>query len=200
MAIKIPSLSFYARETTLVARELLGCRLVHVAEDGARISGRIVETEAYLGVTDKACHTFGNRKTERTKSMYLDGGHSYVYFIYGMHFCFNVVTRTSAEPEAVLIRALEPLEGLEYMRERRSVSRERDLASGPAKLCEALAIDRRLDGHRLDQLPLFIETDTTPRPQEIEAAPRVGVAYAGDAAFWPLRFFLRGNPHVSKTK
>ena len=185
---------FYSRDTETVARELLGCRLVHVV-DGKRIAGRITETEAYLGVGDAACHTFGHRRTPRTKSMYLPGGHVYVYFIYGMHFCFNVVTKTEKEPEAVLIRAIQPEEGIEEMirlRGGKPAASEKALSAltnGPAKLCEALAIDRSCDGLDLLGDELFIEKPIRKVSQDlIVAGPRIGVAYAGEAATWPLRF------------
>ena len=186
---------FYRSGTEKVARELLGCTLVHVV-DGVRLSGRIVETEAYLGIGDAACHSFGDRRTPRTETMYLDGGHAYVYFIYGMHFCFNVVTRKVGEPEAVLIRALEPLEGIEEMKLRRDVDKLKkftptQLANGPAKLCQALGINRSQNAVSLQSSTLFIEKGLWKiDPSEIVSSPRVGVDYAGEAASWPLRFRL----------
>lgn len=181
-------LSFYRRPTETVARDLLGCTLVHVV-GGRRISGRITETEAYLGIDDRACHTFGGRRTERVKSMYLEGGHAYVYFIYGVHFCFNVVTRSCDEPEAVLVRAIEPLEGIQAMRKRRKVKSDRDLTNGPGKLCLALGIDRSCDGLLLTAGELFIEPGLRAIvSDEIRASTRVGVDYAKEAAKWPLRF------------
>jgi DNA-3-methyladenine glycosylase len=190
---------FYRRDTETVARELLGCVLVHETSGGKRVSGRIVETEAYLGLTDRAAHTFGDRRTPRTRSMYLEGGHAYVYFVYGMHFCFNVVTRTAEHPEAVLIRALDPLEGIELMHKRRKVKREVDLTNGPAKLRRALAIDRSHDGLSLVSSSLYIEKGPQVRESRmIECSPRIGVAYAEDAADWPLRFSIKGNVFVSK--
>lgn len=189
MAKKLP-LRFYRRDTTAVARELLGCRLVHIV-NGQRLSGRIIETEAYLGLTDRACHSYGGRKTERVKSMYLAGGHAYVYFIYGMHFCFNVVTRGAREPEAVLIRALEPEEGVAEMRRRRRIALDRDLANGPGKLCQALAIDRSCDGADLTHDILFIEHGLPQEAESLAISERVGIEYAGEAAMWPLRFQLK---------
>lgn len=184
------SAKFYRRDTTAVARELLGCRLVHIV-NGQRISGRIIETEAYLGVTDRACHSYGGRKTERVKSLYLAGGHAYVYFIYGMHFCFNVVTRKRGEPEAVLIRALAPEQGLPEMRRRRRIKKDRDLANGPGKLCQALGIDRACDGLDLTGDNLFIEKGFVDEAESLVISARVGVDYAGEAATWPLRFELK---------
>lgn len=192
------ALDFYLRDTETVARDLIGKRLVHVV-DGERLSGVIVETEAYLGIADRAAHSFGDKRTPRTESMYLEGGHSYVYFIYGMHYCFNVVTGPAEHPEAVLIRALVPTEGVERMKLRRQSAREVDLASGPGKLCQALGIDRSCDRVSLvKSKKLFIENGPALKG-EIIASPRIGVAYAGEAAQWPLRFSLVGNPHVSKT-
>ncbi len=199
MTRPILPLRFYAGKTVDVARRLLGQRLVHVVND-ERLSGLIVETEAYLGAGDRACHSFNRRRTERVEAMYLPGGHAYVYFIYGMHFCFNVVTRSAEEPEAVLIRALVPEEGLETMRRRRRSSHERDLTNGPARLCEALAIDKSCDRLSLQGPRLFIERARARAYPDsmIAASPRVGVSYAGDAAAWPLRFSVRDCPHVSK--
>jgi len=191
--------AFYQRDTEIVARELLGQRLVHIV-DGQRLSGLIVETEAYLGVRDRACHAFGDRRTPRTESLYLAGGHAYVYFIYGMHFCFNVVTRKAGEPEAVLVRAIEPIDGRDLMRSRRpSARREIDLTNGPGKLCAAMGIARPCDRLSLAGPELFIEQgDRTFTDSEIVRTPRIGVAYALEAAGWPLRFNIRGNPYVSK--
>ena len=189
---------FYKRDTITVARELLGCRLVHIL-NGQRLSGIITETEAYVGIKDPACHTFGDRRTPRTKSMYLSGGHSYVYFIYGMHFCFNVVTRDEASPEAVLIRAIVPEEGINEMKRRRKKispglspeSVPKDLTNGPAKLCQALGIDRSCDGLLLTKGDLFIESSVAlDAALTIHASPRIGVGYAGEAASWPLRFTI----------
>jgi len=197
MAQKLPH-SFYNRDTTLVARELLGKILVHVV-DGKRLSGRIVETEAYIGADDPAAHSFGHRKSVRTQSMYLSGGHSYVYLIYGMHCCFNVVTREAGTPEAVLIRAVEPLEGIETMRRfRHSPSKDTLLTNGPGKLCEALAITRAQDKIDLRSRHFYILEGPALSDSEIETAMRIGVDYAGEAAQWPLRFYKRDSRFVSK--
>lgn len=196
MGRRLP-LEFYLRDTKTVARDLLGKKLVHVVQ-GTRLSGLIVETEAYLGIEDAAAHSFGDRRTARTESMYLEGGHAYVYFIYGIHYCFNVVTQPAGIPQAVLIRAIEPIEGIELMRERRKSSKETGLGSGPGKLCQALGIDRECDRLSLvESEELFIEDAPAPRAKII-ACPRVGVAYAGTAAEWPLRFLVSEHPHISK--
>lgn len=192
-------LEFYQRDTTKVAKELLGKVLVHITPKGERVAGRIVETEAYLGIDDRACHSFGDRKSARTQPLYMIGGHSYVFLIYGMHFCFNVVTQKRGVPEAVLIRALEPIEGIDIMKKRRSkTKRDIDLTNGPGKLCSALAIDKKCDALLLDEGLLFIEDAPKLKPSKIIASPRVGVDYAGEAALWPLRFSEDKNPYVSK--
>lgn len=193
--------SFYRRDPVAVAKALLGQRLVRVL-DGQRLAGVIVEVEAYLGVADRAAHTYNGRRTARNESMWGDGGHAYVYFTYGMHYCLNAVAGTRGHPVAVLLRALEPVEGLEVMRKHRAKARrDTDLCSGPAKLCQAMAIDRRLDGHDLvSGSELFIErVRRRAHPLSmIVRGPRVGVAYAGAWARRPLRFYLKGNPHVSR--
>lgn len=170
--------------------------------DGQRVAGLIVETEAYLGVEDKAAHTFGGRRTPRNETMYREGGHAYVYFTYGMHHCINVVASRIDHPVAVLVRALEPSEGLDTMyRHRAKAKRDTDLCSGPGKLCQALAINRSHDGTDLvKSRTLFIERvrkRVYPNTQ-ITVSPRIGVDYAAEWAAEPLRFHLRDHPHVSK--
>lgn len=185
MAAKLPK-KFYQVPTTELAQALLGKRLVRVWR-GRRLSGLIVETEAYLGVEDRAAHTFGGRNTERVQSMYLEGGHAYVYFIYGMHYCLNVVAGRKGVPEAVLIRALEPDEGVQGR------------CDGPGRLCKALRIDKSLDGVDLRGEILFVEQPAARRDkEEIGSGPRIGVDYAGEAAKWPLRFFWKGNENLSR--
>ena len=192
--------SFYARDDTLlVARELLGRLLVVPAPTGERVSGRIVEVEAYCGVEDRASHAYGGRRTARTETMYRAGGAAYVYFVYGMHHQFNVVTGPEDVPHAVLVRAVEPAEGIEWMRRRRPARAERELTSGPGKLCQALGIDRSFDGADLRGRRVWIEeTDSPPSQEEIAAGTRIGVAYAGADALKPWRFWLKGNEYVSR--
>ena len=193
--------SFYRRGAKQVARALLGQLLVRV-DGGRRFSGIIVETEAYLGIEDKAAHTFNGRRTDRNQSMWCDGGHAYVYFTYGMHHCFNVVSGHHGQPVAALVRALEPVERLDLMYARRGAARrDTDLCSGPAKLTEALGIDRDLDGVDLTSSgALFIERlrQRAFPSARVGVSPRVGVPYAGEWARAPLRFFLHDNPHVSR--
>lgn len=189
------SKEFYQRDTKKVARELIGKVLCH--KIGGRIlSGIITETEAYLGLKDSACHTYGGRRTDRNASMYLEGGHSYVYFIYGIHHCFNVVTRDETKPEAVLIRAIEPLAGIDEMRKRRKLAPakpNRDIGSGPGKICQALGIDRADDGVSLLGAEIWIEEPVSSEKFRILSGPRVGIDYATEPASnpardWPLRF------------
>jgi len=190
----------FAGDPVVVARRLLGQRLVRVV-NGRRRAGLIVETEAYLGAKDRAAHTYNGRKTARNASMYLPGGHAYVYFTYGMHHCFNVVCGFSGEGVAVLIRAIEPTEGLTMMRRRREAARsDGELCRGPARLTHALAIDLTLDGENLlTSSSVFIErARRRALPAfRIVASPRVGVDYAGPWSRRLLRFFVCGNPFVS---
>lgn len=192
------------KDPVTVARRLLGQRLVRVLE-GRRLAGLIVEVEAYLGAEDRAAHTFGGRRTARNESMYLAGGHAYVYFTYGAHYCLNVVCGKKDEGVAVLVRALEPTEGIEAMRGNRPKARlVTELCSGPGKLTQALGIDRRLDGVDLrTSRELFIEqvrSRALPR-NSIAMTKRIGLSptesWVGDWGVRPLRYFIRGNPHVS---
>ena len=188
-------IDFYDRPTLAVARDLLGCRL-HRGE----VVLEIVETEAYLGIADKAAHTYEGRRSRRNRTMWGAAGHAYVYFVYGMHHCINVVAGETGDPVAVLIRALEPDAGIDTMFERRRRARRAtDLCSGPAKLCQALGIDLRLDGEDLTSSDLLcVESSSRrPPPTTIVATPRVGIAYAEEWQNEPLRFFVAGNPHVS---
>jgi DNA-3-methyladenine glycosylase len=192
--------SFYRRPAETVARDLLGRWLVREL-DGERLVLRLVEVEAYLGAPDRASHAWAGRRTPRNESLYLPGGHAYVYLIYGMHFCLNAVTGERGIGSAVLLRAGEPVEGEERMVENRGWARKLrpgDLAGGPGKICQALAIDRSLDGVRLDEPPLSMTRGEPVEEGEVVASPRIGVDYAGEAAQWPLRFSVRGHRHVSK--
>jgi len=180
----------------------LGRYLVHEVA-GVRLILELVETEAYLGGPDRASHAWDGRRTARNESLYLAGGHAYVYFIYGMHFCLNAVTGEAGVGSAVLLRAGAPVEGAEEMTANRGLAkppRPGDLAGGPGKLCRALGIDRAFDGLRLDRGPLRITHGVPVAEEAVARGPRVGVDYAGEAAAWPLRFAVRGNPHVSKPR
>jgi DNA-3-methyladenine glycosylase len=191
---------FYTRIGVLtVARDLLGRRLVVPAADGTRVAGIIVETEAYRGPADRASHAYGGRRTRRTETMYRVGGTAYVYFVYGMHHQFNVVTGVAEVPHAVLVRALEPTEGVALMRERRRGATDRELTSGPGKLCQALGIDRALDAADLLGPQVWIERGERPLPlAAIARGPRVGIDYAEKWAAMPWRFWIRENAFVSR--
>lgn len=206
--------SFFATDARTLARKLLGCTLVRILPEGERLAGRIVETEAYLGVTDRGSHTFGGRRTARNESMWGVGGTAYVYFTYGMHYCVNVVAGRAGVPEAVLIRALEPLEGLELMRRKRSGPgraspvRDADLCSGPARLCQALSIDRALDGLDLtgENRPgvgsLHVERRAGRgfSDNQIAAGPRIGLGGDGEWTRVALRFGVAGSPWMSRPR
>ena len=201
MKFQILKRDFYTRADTLrVARELLGKRLVVPSADGARVSGRVVEVEAYLGAEDRAAHSYGGRRTRRTETMFGVGGTAYVFFVYGIHHQFNVVTGPEGQPHAVLVRAVEPEEGVELMKERRPVRKERELTSGPGKLCRALGLDLSFDGEDLTRggRAWLEETGVKLRPDEIASGPRIGVAYAAEDALKPWRFWVAGNEYFSR--
>jgi DNA-3-methyladenine glycosylase len=188
---------FYSRETEIVARQLLGCILECRAPDGLA-SGRIVETEAYLGEHDAACHAAAGR-TPRTETLYGPPGTFYVYFTYGMHWCCNAVTRREGLPSAVLIRALEPVRGIDLMWRRRPIARRaRDLASGPAKLCVALGIDGRHNGLALQRPPVVIRTGDRVPDKNVVITPRIGINPDNAALDWPLRWCVADSPHLSR--
>lgn len=188
--------AFYNRDTLAVARELLGKRLVRQV-GGARLAGRIVETEAYTE-DDAACHASRGR-TPRTEVMFGPPGHAYVYFIYGMHYCFNVVTEAEGTAAAVLIRALEPIEGVDEMLIRRQGRGGAALTDGPARLCYALGIDRTLNGVDLvTSKVLWIEDDQAVPGVQIAHGPRIGVHGDERALSVEWRFWLRGNEYVSR--
>ena len=186
--------SFYARPTPEVARRLLGNVLVSEL-GGRRTAGRIVETEAYLGRDDPASHGYGARRTRRNASLFAPPGTAYVYFTYGMHWCLNAVTEAPGVPAAVLIRALEPLAGLDTMRRRRGAVSERALCSGPAKLCQALGVTGRVDGVTLTRGRLRIVPASSRQRLTIIVTPRIGISHATD---WPLRFHIKDSPWVSR--
>ncbi len=196
---KLPREFYTRRDVVAVARGLLGQRLVVRARDGRRVAGIIVETEAYRGPEDRASHAFGGRRTRRTEIMYRIGGTAYVYFVYGMHHQFNVVTNVADVPHAVLVRAVQPVEGVERMRRRRAGRPEHELASGPGRLCAALGIDLRLDGADLLGDRVWLEPGPRRiRPGEIARGPRIGIAYAREWAERPWRFWLAESEHVSR--
>ena len=190
--------SFYSRSTLDVASDLLGKILVRRL-DRRKVSGKIVETEAYVGPHDLACHA-SKGHTPRTSVMFGPPGFAYVYMIYGFYFCLNVVTEPLGYPAAVLIRAVEPLENVDLMRKlRNNPQHATSIASGPGKLCMAMSIDKQLNGADLLGTTIWIE-DRKLDPEPILTSPRVGVDYAGEYKDKPWRFFLNGNPHVSRVR
>lgn len=185
--------SFYRRDTTTVAQELLGKAMVHFSAEGIT-AGLVVETEAYLGPHDPACHSARGR-TERNAVMFGPAGHAYIYLIYGMHLCFNVTTDRDGLAAAVLVRALEPLTGIELMARRRRCPAPRDLCRGPARLVQAMGITIALNGASVVEGPVrFYDIGYEVHPNRVRRAPRVGISRATD---WPLRFYLAGSAYVS---
>jgi len=197
---KLPR-DFYTRTNVLtIARDLLGKLLVVPAEDGRRVSGMIVEVEAYRGPEDRASHAYGGRRTRRTETMYGLGGFAYVYFVYGMYYQFNVVCNLPDIPHAILVRAVEPVEGIELMRERRHQHPDHNLTNGPGKLCIALGIDRTLNNADLLGDRVWLEEYTRISPRRIARGPRIGIDYAEEWIGKPWRFWLRDNPYVSRKR
>ena len=201
--MKLPR-EFYNRETLTVAKELLGKVLVH-RKNNLLTSGIIVEVEAYRGTLDKASHAYHGKKTDRVKIMYGQPGMSYVYLIYGMYYCMNVVTEGEGIPEAVLIRAIEPLEGMDIMSKRRfdleydllPKKKKYNLTSGPGKLCIALDITKESNGGDLTGDELYIEEVDIPK-FEVVSSKRIGIDYAEEARDFLWRFYIKDNPFVSK--
>ena len=199
---KILGTDFFKRDTVEVAKNLLGKKIIRNIS-GNFFCAKIVETEAYLGLSDRACHSYGGNITKRNEILYRNGGTIYVYLIYGMYNLLNIVSRDEDEPEAVLIRAVEPLENLDVMAINRFGKVYRDLSSyqkknltnGPGKLSMALGIDRSLNGKVLSPDYLYIEEGEDVK--NIFAAKRIGIDYAGEDAYLPLRFYLGDSPHVS---
>jgi DNA-3-methyladenine glycosylase len=199
------SREFYLRSDTIeIARDLIGKLLVVPIESGERVSGMIVETEAYLGAIDKAAHSYNNRRTARNEITYAAGGHAYVFFIYGMYFQFNVVCGAADSPHVVLIRGVEPVDGVEIMRARRleknpsAKMADKNLTSGPGKLCIALNINRRLNGEDLRGEHIWLEDYKTFPAEQIKIGKRIGIDYAEEFAEMPWRFWLKNNDYVSK--
>ena len=194
---------FYNRDTLIVAKELLGKVIVHEI-NGQKVSAKIVESEAYMGITDRAAHSYSGRRTSRVEVMYGNPGFSYVFMIYGMYHCFNTVTREVGNPQAVLIRAAEPIGGFDLMAQNRfektyeqlSKSQKKNLTNGPGKLCRALLIDKNLNGEDLCGAKLYIEEGEKER-FNIISSKRVGIDYAEEAKDYLWRFYIEGNKYVS---
>lgn len=200
MKIKKLTAAFYQQKDVVkIARELLGKMLV-TEIDGVRTAGRIVETEAYAGVTDRASHAWNERRTNRTAVMYRPGGLAYVYLIYGIHYLFNVITNVKDTPHAVLIRALEPVDGIDMMKARFLPLLTQNMTAGPGNLSKALGIDIALTGESLTGNKVWIEDAPNLPDDQVVISTRVGVAYAGEDAYLPYRFSIKGNKWVSKGK
>jgi DNA-3-methyladenine glycosylase len=196
---------FYNRDSVTVAKDLLGKYLVHVVE-GEKLIGKIVEVEAYMGPIDKAAHSYNNRRTDRVEVMYGEPGFAYVYIIYGMYNCMNIVVEQPGKPQAILIRALEPTEGLEAMSKFRYSKpyeelskRERlGLTSGPGKLCKALSIDRSQNGEDLCEDQLYLLEESRDESFEMISTTRINIDYAEEAKDFPWRFYIKDNQYISK--
>jgi len=192
--------SFYlGSDVVAISQNLIG-KYLFTYIDGLLTGGYIVESEAYNGVVDKASHAYGNRKTPRTQIMFNEGGIAYIYLCYGIHEMLNVVTSVEGQPHAILIRAIEPTTGIDIMQARRNMPVVKpNITSGPGSVAKALGIDRKLNGISLQSDTLWIEDrGLTFNDDQIAAVPRVGVAYAGQDALLPYRFYVKGNKYVSK--
>jgi len=191
---------YYLNEDVIsLAKDLLG-KVLYTKIEGEITAGVITETEAYFGIKDKASHAFGSRRTARTETMFAQGGIAYVYLCYGIHNLFNVVTSPKDNPNAVLVRSIEPLIGVEIIEERRSMPRTKvAISAGPGSAAKALGIDRTFNAKDLSGDEIWIEDHQIYfNPDQISISPRVGVAYAQEHALLPLRFFVKGNKYVSK--
>ncbi len=186
---------FYLRDVNIVARDLIGKILVH-----GETSGIIVEVEAYKGPEDKAAHTYNNKRTSRTEIQFREGGYAYIYMIYGMYYCFNVTANSNDKPEAVLVRALEPLEGIEIMKERRKTEKLINLCNGPGKLCQALNITKENYGEDLCGNNIYILDNKNNKnsAMNIITSPRINIDYAEECKNFLWRYFIEGNKFVSK--
>ena len=189
---------FYMRDAVTVGKDILGKIIVKKTADGRIMSGRITEVEAYMGTTDKASHSYGGRRTKRTEVMYKEGGYSYVFLIYGMYECFNVTAGREGDPQAVLIRGVEPLENKNLMWEKRKVKKERDISNGPGKLTKALGITREDNGVDLVASEnLWLEDDGY-KVKDIIETTRIGIDYAEEDALKLWRFYIKDSIFVSK--
>lgn len=201
--MKITDRSFFEKDGITLAKSLLGKSLVHIS-NGIKLSGRIVETEAYMGGIDKGSHAYNYKKTKRNIVMYNDGGIAYVYLIYGMYNCMNIVASKEGNPEAVLIRAIQPIDGIEYMAKLRysseisSLKKKQfiNIANGPGKLCIALDIDRKLNGMDLMSDNFYVDSGECEK-FEIASAKRINIDYAEEAKDYLWRFYIKGNSYVS---
>lgn len=193
---------FYLQNAPALAENLLGRLLVHKTKAGVT-AGMIVEAEAYAGPEDKGAHSYGGRRSDRTEVMFGLGGHAYIYFIYGMYHCFNVVAGPEGKPEAVLIRALEPVQGVDLMGQRRGISLGKALCNGPGKLCAAMGLTKENYGQDLcdagtEEEGLYIEDYQTIEKSHIYVSPRINIDYAEEYRDVLWRFYIKDNPYVSK--
>jgi len=197
--MKLPESYYLGNDVVNISKDLLG-KYLFTCIDAVITGGYIVETEAYNGVVDRASHTYGNRLTPRTKTMYQAGGVAYVYLCYGIHEMFNIVTNVEGNPNAILIRAIQPTEGLEVMQVRRNMPVVKPtITMGPGSVAKALGISRAINAFSLQGDTIWIEDRGLTFPDEgVAAVPRVGVDYAGEDAFLPYRFYVKGNIYVSK--
>ncbi|WEA01996.1 DNA-3-methyladenine glycosylase [Mucilaginibacter sp. SJ] len=198
--MKIPESYYLDNDVVSISKDLLG-KYLFTCIDGVTTGGYIVETEAYNGVIDKASHAFGNRLTPRTKTMFMRGGIAYVYLCYGIHEMFNIVTSVEGHPQAILIRAIQPTEGIEAMQVRRNMPvLKPNITAGPGSVAKALGISRRINAFSLQGDAIWLEDRGLIFPDEqIKAGPRIGVAYAAEDALLPYRFYVKGNIYVSKS-
>jgi len=197
--LKLPHSFYLGSDVVAISKSLIG-KYLFTCINGLLTGGYIVESEAYNGIIDKASHAYGNRKTPRTQTMFEEGGIAYIYLCYGIHEMLNVVTSVEGQPHAILIRAIEPTTGIDIMQARRNMPVVKpNITSGPGSVAKALGIDRKLNGISLQSDTLWIEDrGLSFNDEEIAAVPRVGVAYAGQDALLPYRFYVKGNKYVSK--
>jgi len=197
--VKLPESFYLNTDVVYLSKNLLG-KYLFTYIDGVNTGGYIVETEAYNGIIDRASHSYGNRITSRTKTMFMQGGIAYVYLCYGIHEMFNIVTSVEGQPHAILIRAIQPTDGIDEMLFRRSMAvLKPNITQGPGSVARALGISRVINAISLQSDTLWIEDrGLTFSDEEIAAVPRVGVDYAGEDALLPYRFYVKGNPYVSK--
>lgn len=197
--MKLPESYYLGNDVVNISKDLLG-KYLFTCIDGVTTGGYIVETEAYNGVVDKASHAFGNRLTPRTKTMFMQGGIAYVYLCYGIHEMFNIVTSSEGHPQAILIRAIQPTDGLEAMQARRNMPvLKPTITAGPGSVAKALGISRDINAFSLQGDTIWLEDRGLHFPDDqIKAGPRIGVAYAAEDALLPYRFYVKGNVYVSK--
>jgi DNA-3-methyladenine glycosylase len=197
--MKLPESYYHNTDTVALARDLIG-KYLFTCIDGELTGGYIVETEAYTGINDKAAHSYGGKVTPRTKTMYMQGGVSYVYLCYGIHEMFNIVVAEEGQPHAILIRAIQPTDGLDVMMYRRNLGTPKpNITKGPGSVAKALGISRKINAISLQGDVIWLEDRGLTFPDaEVAAGPRIGVDYAGEDALLPYRFFVKGNIYVSK--